>query len=355
MGDISNGTRILLTEYLLKRLTDENHALSREELILKISELGTTISSNTVKADIESIKSFNDIINVHQNKLLAPFKAKESGKIEYTTKQKRGAFVEKTFYNDVELIVLTRLLRKCSCLDKISNSKLIEKVLSDTSIHKINQYRLLDNLNNEDVQINILSHLDKIISAVNNLACISFKCLDYIVKDNELKEIVANKAILMFPTNIDVIDNQLYVVGYHINSGEDLELEYYRIDHLAELRVVRTPKYVQKRVIPFKDKIWMSNDPLKITKNILINLQIRVYAVNSNKVFKMLRDRFKESTFIVNQFHQFVDISIENVIYDGSLVKWFLQLANYIEVFKPLELRDKIKEEIHEMNMMYRS
>lgn len=62
MGDISNGTRILLTEYLLKRLTDENHALSREELISKISELGTTISSNTIKADIESIKAFNDII-----------------------------------------------------------------------------------------------------------------------------------------------------------------------------------------------------------------------------------------------------------------------------------------------------
>lgn len=57
----------------------------------------------------------------------------------------------------------------------------------------------------------------------------------------------------------------------------------------------------------------------------------------------------------MNQFHQFIDISIENVIYDDDLVKWFLQLANYIEVFKPLELRDKIKEEIRQMNMMYRS
>lgn len=355
MGDISNGTRILLTEYLLKRLTDENHALSREELILKISELGTTISSNTIKADIESIKSFNDIINDYQDKLLAPFNANESGKIEYATKQKRGAFVEKTFYNDIELIVLTRLLRKCLCLDKISNSRLIEKVLSDTSLHKINQYRLLDDLNDENIQINVLTYLDKIINAINNLACISFKRLDYVVKDNELKEVVANKAVLMFPTNIDIIDNQLYVVGYHINSGENLELEYYRIDHLAELRAVRTPKYVQKRILPFKDKIWQSNDPLNIAKDVLINLQIRVYAINSNKVFEMLRDRFKESTFIVNQFHQFVDISIENVVYDESLVRWFLQLANYIEVFKPLELRDKIKEEIREMNMMYRS
>lgn len=355
MGDISNGTRILLTEYLLKRLTDENHALSRDELILRIGELGTSISSNTIKADIESIKSFNDIINDHQDKLLAPFNASESGRIEYTTKQKRGAFVEKTFYNDVELIVLTRLLRKCLCLDKKSNSKLIEKVLSDISLHKINQYRLLDDLSDEDFQNNTLTYLDKIISAVNNFACVSFKRLDYVVNENELKEVIANKAVLMFPTNIDIIDNQLYMVGYHINSGENLELEYYRIDRLAELRVVRTPKYVQNKVASFKDKIWQFNDPLHIAKNVLVNLQIRVYAVNSNKVFEMLRDRFKESAFIVNQFHQFVDISIENAIYDESLVGWFLQLANYIEVFKPLELRDKIKEEIRKMNMMYRS
>ncbi|MEI3401689.1 MAG: WYL domain-containing protein [Clostridia bacterium] len=218
--------------------------------------------------------------------------------------------------------------------------------MSDTSLHKINQYRLLDDLSDEDFQNNTLTYLDKIISAVNNFACVSFKRLDYVVNENELKEVIANKAVLMFPTNIDIIDNQLYMVGYHINSGENLELEYYRIDRLAELRVVRTPKYVQNKVASFKDKIWQFNDPLHIAKNVLVNLQIRVYAVNSNKVFEMLRDRFKESAFIVNQFHQFVDISIENAIYDESLVGWFLQLANYIEVFKPLELRDKIKEEI---------
>ena len=119
--------------------------------------------------------------------------------------------------------------------------------------------------------------------------------------------------------------------------------------------MVRTPKYVQKRIAPFKNQVWQSNDPLGVSKDVVINVQIRVYAINSNKVFELLHDRFKDSVFIVNQFHQFIDISIENVIYDDDLVKWFLQLANYIEVFKPLELRDKIKEEIRQMNMMYRS
>ena len=49
MGDISNGTRILLTQYLLKRLTDEDHALSRDELIKRIGGLGTTILAIRLK------------------------------------------------------------------------------------------------------------------------------------------------------------------------------------------------------------------------------------------------------------------------------------------------------------------
>ena len=75
MGDISNGTRILLTQYLLKRLTDEDHALSRDELIKRIGGLGTTISSNTIKADIESIKSYNNLIKDCQDELLTPLYA----------------------------------------------------------------------------------------------------------------------------------------------------------------------------------------------------------------------------------------------------------------------------------------
>ena len=73
MGDISNGTRILLTQYLLKRLTDEDHALSRDELIKRIGGLGTTISSNTIKADIESIKSYNNLIKDCQDEVAYPF------------------------------------------------------------------------------------------------------------------------------------------------------------------------------------------------------------------------------------------------------------------------------------------
>ena len=64
---------------------------------------------------------------------------------------------------------------------------------------------------------------------------------------------------------------------------------------------------------------------------------------------------FKGFTFTFEQFRRFVNVSIERVPDDKKLVSGFLQLANHVEVFKPLELRDKIKEEINQMYLMYRS
>ena len=70
MGEISNGTRILLIQYLLKRLTDQNHALSRDELISRISSISASVSGNTIKSDIESIKTFDNLINVYNDILI---------------------------------------------------------------------------------------------------------------------------------------------------------------------------------------------------------------------------------------------------------------------------------------------
>ena len=89
MGEISNGTRILLIQYLLKRLTDQNHALSRDELISRISSISASVSGNTIKSDIESIKTFDNLINVYNDILIQPFESNSGGKINYVTKQKK--------------------------------------------------------------------------------------------------------------------------------------------------------------------------------------------------------------------------------------------------------------------------
>lgn len=349
MGEISNGTRILLTQYLLKRLTDEEHALSREELIKRIGGLGTTISSNTIKADIESIKSYNYLIKENQKELLAPFEYNESGYISFETKQKKGAYVKESYFSDTQLILLSKLLGKGIW----NNDNLLDKVLSDVSLYKINHYNLLkDNQDIEDPD-NVIESLELVIKAINNFSCLSFKRREYLVLDNQMVDSVNRKTILVYPTNIDIKDNQIYIVGYQINSTDDFELRYYSLNRISQLKIMRTPKTVQAKTNCFKENIWLSNDPLNIVKANYIDLEVRVYMENKN-IFETLSQCFKGCSFTVEQFRAFSNIKISKVIDDQKLIDCLIQLGNKVEVVRPVELRNKIKDRIAAMYSIYR-
>lgn len=349
MGEISNGTRILLTQYLLKRLTDEEHALSREELIKRIGGLGTTISSNTIKADIESIKSYNYLIKENQKELLAPFEYNESGYISFETKQKKGAYVKESYFSDTQLILLSKLLGKGIW----NNDNLLDKVLSDVSLYKINHYNLLkDNQDIEDPD-NVIESLELVIKAINNFSCLSFKRREYLVLDNQMVDSVNRKTILVYPTNIDIKDNQIYIVGYQINSTDDFELRYYSLNRISQLKIMRTPKTIQAKTNCFKENIWLSNDPLNIVKANYIDLEVRVYMENKN-IFETLSQCFKGCSFTVEQFRAFSNIKISKVIDDQKLIDCLIQLGNKVEVVRPVELRNKIKDRIAAMYSIYR-
>ena len=353
MGDISNGTRILLIQYLLKRLTDQEHALSREELISRISYISASVSGNTIKSDIESIKTFDSLINECHDILVQPYKCSRGGKIDYVTKQKKGSFVKTPFYSDVHLILLARLLKRIIHLEGQNDPKLIEKVLADSSIHRINHYHLLDDIDGKSDESSIFFSLQMIIEAINEYSCLDFKCLEYNVVNNEIIDTVNSQSILLYPTNIDIIDDMIYVVGYQFTKDEDIELKYYRIDRISDLKICYCPKNIQNKMESFRNEIWKSNDPLQIATKNNINLELRIYSSNSY-ILDKLKSRFKDNIVKVESFHQFVEISIKDVANDENLIEWLIRLSCNIEVLKPIELKDKIKNRIQRMQVVYR-
>lgn len=352
MGEISNGTRILLIQYLLKRLTDQNHALSRDELISRISSISASVSGNTIKSDIESIKTFDNLINVYNDILIQPFESNSGGKINYVTKQKKGSYVEKPFYSDAQLILLANLLNKISYLENQEEPKLIEKVLSDSSIYRINHYHLLDNINSTNDN-SIYSNLELIINAINSHSCLDFKCLEYNIINNKLTDTVNSQSILLYPTNIELKNDLVYVSGYQYTKDADFELKYYRLDRITDLKICYCPKNIQNKMEAFKTKTWQKSDPLKLDTKNKINLKLRVYLGNTD-IFEKLALYFKNNISQIEQFHQFIEISINDVNNDNDLLTNLLQIASHVEVLKPIELRDKLKDEIQRMYTIYR-
>lgn len=103
----------------------------------------------------------------------------------------------------------------------------------------------------------------------------------------------------------------------------------------------------------FKTKTWQKSDPLKLDTKNKINLKLRVYLGNSD-IFEKLALYFKNNISQIEQFHQFIEVSINDVNNDNDLLTNLLQIASHVEVLKPIELRDKLKDEIQRMYTIYR-
>lgn len=91
---MKNGTRTLLVDYMLRRLTGEDCYLSREDFILKIKQLGGNVSSdNTIKSDLEVIKEFNNILESQLQDIVGD-SCKVDASIDFESVKKKGNHIE---------------------------------------------------------------------------------------------------------------------------------------------------------------------------------------------------------------------------------------------------------------------
>ena len=214
------------------------------------------------------------------------------------------------------------------------------------------KFYLLDNINSTNDN-SIYSNLELIINAINSHSCLDFKCLEYNIINNKLTDTVNSQSILLYPTNIELKNDLVYVSGYQYTKDADFELKYYRLDRITDLKICYCPKNIQNKMEAFKTNTWQKSDPLKLDTKNKINLKLRVYLGNTD-IFEKLALYFKNNISQIEQFHQFIEVSINDVNNDNDLLTNLLQIASHVEVLKPIELRDKLKDEIQRMYTIYR-
>ena len=168
--------------------------------------------------------------------------------------------------------------------------------------------------------------------------------IQFNIINNKLTDTVNSQSILLYPTNIELKNDLVYVSGYQYTKDADFELKYYRLDRITDLKICYCPKNIQNKMEAFKTKTWQKSDPLKLDTKNKINLKLRVY----------LGLYFKNNISQIEQFHQFIEVSINDVNNDNDLLTNLLQIASHVEVLKPIELRDKLKDEIQRMYTIYR-
>ena len=215
---VSNKSRILLFERFLLRNTDQAHCLSVPELIEAANRCGMHINCDTVKDDLETLRSAGDnIITVRTGHTL-----------------RYGIGTHPLSYHDIQ--VLADALSCASFISEEESQHLIHHLCQLVSIHQekaIHSARILAPKSVSQVQVREAIQL--IGEAIGKQQKVAFQYFEY----NGYKERVVRhrgKEYLVSPYLIVFQENRYYLIGF---SEERNRTVSFRLDRMIKLHMTQ--------------------------------------------------------------------------------------------------------------------
>ena len=310
---------------ILRNYTDENHALTQQEIIKLLDQnYGAPCDRRSVKANILSLKEMG-----------------------YDISMESGYRLLSREFDDAELRILIDSVLFSKSISTKQAKGLIEKLRGLGSKYfnaKVSHVSNLPELQHTDNK-HALYSLDVINDAISGKKKVSFTYNEigtnfklrkkreepYIVNPYQ---IVANNGRFYLIANVDTHDN----------------VAHFRVDKMTEV------KMLEDKIKPMRQVKGLENG-LNLPKH----MAEHIYMFSGDSIYAKIRaDRFL-MTELVDWFGKDFQILKETddsiefrvLINEKAIRFWALQYGPYVEVLEPPSLRDKLKEDIIAMSEKY--
>lgn len=368
---MKNGTRTLLVDLMLKRLTGDDTYLVRDDFIEKINLLGGKVSSDkTIKADLDAIKEFNLLLEEHYDDIIGKPNSKVNGSIKFENKRKKGSRITRELFSPGELIILSKFIESCFYLNMEEKLELMQKVLINTSLYTIDKYNLgnrFDESTHYNPNASSLITINTIQKAISEDKCLKFKYYTYKVKNNTFVRVDSEHNYNVYPIRFVMDGNYLYVIGYDLSDYDSefikdtsmqLHLKNYRVDRIFQLLCYNRPKYIEDLLSPniINEAKTMTNNNINgFGGNSCITLKLKIWTTKGieKSPFKAFVDRFGHNIVDVSEYSDYLIVTIDNVINGIGLIHYLFGFDNQIEVIEPVSLRMEIISIIEDMQLNY--
>ena len=326
---------VLYLSKILYEKTDENHGLSRKEIIdILMEEYEIEVDRRTFYSDIELLKDYGMDIDSY----------KEGRDYIYKLVSRE--------FETAELKVLVDSIQASRFITKKKSKELIGKIEGLTSIYNAGQLDrqiyFADRIKAENEMIFI--NVDTIHTAISNDRKISYKYFDWssskkkVFRHNDKTYIVSPWALIWDSQNY-------YLIGY----DEDVEqIRHYRVDKMLQLDTVDEARVGQKEfsdfnVAEYSEKLFGMFD----------GQEEKVTIEADESMVSILFDRFgmgipikkmKNSSIpgVTNAVEIKVDVVVSNQFYT-----WILGLGNKVKITAPQKAVDDMKRLLVEKSGLY--
>lgn len=369
---MKNGTRTLLIDYMLKRLTDEENYLSREDFIDKIEAIGgDKPSSNTIKADLDAIEEFNAILKEQYQNIINDNTYKISGSISFENVKKLGSHITSSVFSEGELIILFKFIENCFYLDIKEKESLMQKVLLHSSLLMIDKYNLnngFDESTHYNPSSGSLIGINTIQRAIVGDKCLKFKYFTYIVKNKTFERVESQHFYTVYPIRFKMEGNYLYVIGYDLteynqefikDTSRQLRVKHYRVDRITKLQTMQhklkcIEDFLSETIIQdAKEQVDNTINGFGGEEYIELKIKINIEEGIEKSPFKTFVDRFGRYVINIDKHDSYLIMTIKNVLNGTGLIHYLFGFDKQIEVIAPVGLRKQMIEIIDQMKNTY--
>lgn len=219
--------KLLVLYDILSKTTDEENALSTNEIIAELAKRGIAVSRKVLPSDIDLLNKYG--YEVHS-----------------FTKKARYYYAVHQFFDTAEITMLVDII-KASKLTESRKEKIIEKLYSTIGLHKQRRADNLIVLDNKRVgNPSIIYNIDAIETAIKQNKKVSF--FYYHLNENKEKVYHRDKKRYVFnPLSLIWNKDNYYLLCY---DDKHEGTSHYRIDKMEDVRVEDSPRLGKEE---FKD------------------------------------------------------------------------------------------------------
>jgi len=300
--------KILLTQ------TDETHALSVNDLISKLAELGVSAERKTVYDDIEALRHFGlDII--------------------FQKSQPCGYYVAGRDFELPELKLLADAVQSSKFITEKKSLQLIKKLEGLASIYDAGKLRRQVFIQNRVKSMNesIYYSVDALHEAIADGKKISFRYFNYSIR----KERVFRKAgasYVVSPIALSWNDENYYLIA---KSDDRESLTHFRVDRMSDVQKLdekRDPAAGGFNLAEYSKKVFGMFGGEEVGVRLRLHEQL-VGAVI---------DRFGKDTIMAADGDRHFTINVR-VALSPVFCGWIFQFGELCEVLSPQSLKDELK------------
>lgn len=315
---------------ILSLYTDENHALSAEQICEKLADFGVSAERKAIYGDIDALNNLGyDIV--------------------YSKSEPRGYFLASRKFEIPEINLLCDAVRSADFITAKKTRELLKKLTDMMSIYQKKELgSIYINSGHKCKNEEIYYSMDVINDAICENKKITFKYCQHILKEGK-KIDLSEKTIKISPYALFWENDHYYLVG---NNEKYDNLIHLRLDRMKKVQKTEEHWRYFGEVSPYSEVFDIEDYTAKAFNMFGGKLCKIVLRCKKDKLEQII-DRFSDNIMIYGVTENTFNFSTDAMLSDG-LIGWILQFAGEVQAIEPKELCDKIREKLNILTEIYK-